>query len=125
MENLIIAVILIVILLIALNGGKKRLKKGCCGGESVRIKPRDRKKSNYKYEALVYMDGMSCENCKIRIENVFNELPDFMAEVNWKKKCVRVWSKKKISKEELSDIVNQKGYKFVKCVMKTVSINKI
>lgn len=117
MTDVAVIIILIVIMLIALNSAKKKIKGGCCGGgNTVKIKPRDKVKSHYKYKTTVYIDGMNCEHCKVRIENEFNCLPGVMAKVNLKNKYAEIFSKEPFSDTQISDTITKNGYVFVKSV---------
>ncbi len=116
MTDCIVIIILLIILLAALGSAKKKLKGGCCGGGgSVKIKPKDKNKAHYPYKVTAYIDGMSCEHCKNRIESEFNCLSGVMAKVNLKNKYAEIFSKEPISDAQISDIVTKNGYTFVKC----------
>lgn len=117
MINVIIVILLLVIVFFALKGAKKRLKKGCCGGgKPIKIKPKDKNASNYAYKFTVYIDGMTCENCKIRVENAFNSVDGCMAKVALKRKSAVVCCKQNLSDEEIRKITEKCGYTFVKYV---------
>lgn len=118
MTDVIIIIVLLILIIIALNSAKKRLKGGCCGsgGGTIKIKPTDRNKSHYPHKSLVYIDGMTCEHCQTRIENAFNSMPDCFATVNLKKKYAQVLSKSELNEKQISDLITEKGYTFVKLV---------
>lgn len=115
MTDAIVIILLLVVVMFALSGAKKRLKGGCCGGGSKvkKVKSADSNKSHYTYKSTVYIDGMTCEHCKARVENVFNSLPDCYAEVNLKKKCAELWTNERLSEEKVSELVEKNGYTFV------------
>lgn len=116
MANAVIIVVLLAAVFFALSGAKKRLKGGCCGGGStVKIKPKDSHRSHYDYKTIVYIDGMSCEHCKTKVENAFNEFPECYARVNLKKNCAKLYSKTPPSSEKISETVVKNGYSFVGC----------
>lgn len=114
MTDAIVVLIIVIILIFALGGAKKRVKGGCCGGGSKpkRVKPKDTNTANYAYKVIVDIDGMTCDNCKMRVENAFNSLPGCYAKVNLKKKCAEVWTKAEMSENEIADIVKKSGYTF-------------
>lgn len=118
MTDVIIIIVLLIIVVLALNSAKKRLKGGYCGsgGGSVKIKPQDKNTAHYPFKATVYIDGMTCEHCSMRIEKAFNSRPNCYAKVNLKKKCAQLLSKEQLSENEICDIVAQCGYSFVKLV---------
>ncbi len=120
MTDAILIILLLLIVLLALREMKKRLKSGCCGGgdEPVRFKPEDRNIAHYPYKMTVYIDGMKCEHCKVRVENEFHSRPGFLAKVDLKKKCAAVWSKAPTDEETVKAIVRKSGYTATRCESK-------
>ena len=114
MTDAVIAVILIAVLIFALNGARKRLKHGCCGGGAVKIRPRDKNLSRYEYKTKVYISGMTCPNCKLRVENAFNEKADCAAKVNLKKGFATVWTKHKPNEDFFKSTVSKHGYSVIR-----------
>lgn len=113
MANAVVITILLVVVLFALSGAKKRLKGGCCGGGgTVKIKPKDSRRSHYDYKTIIYIEGMSCENCKTRVENAFNALPDCFVRVSLKKGCAEVYGKAPLSSEKIAEKIAECGYTF-------------
>ena len=86
--NGILIVLLILICIFAVKGSAKRMIYGCCGGRDVEKKKKvaDRDPSHYPYCAQIRIEGMSCNHCRIRVENSFNELNGVWAEVSLKEK---------------------------------------
>lgn len=117
MTDAILIIILLLIVLFALREMKKRLKGGCCGGgdEPIRFKPEDSNAAHYPYRMTVYIDGMTCEHCKARVENEFHSRPGFLAKVDLKKKCAVVRSKQPLDEDTVGEIVRKSGYTVVKC----------
>lgn len=116
MTDAIIILIVLAILVFALGGAKKRLKGGCCGGDGeIRLKPTATKGAPDTHHIAVQIEGMTCNHCKLRVENAFHALPDCYAEVHLKKHCADVWSKKEFSDEELAELVQKIGYTFKGC----------
>lgn len=120
MENvstLIICLILLVICFYALFSFKKKLKNGCCGGGGeVRIKPENSDKSHYAHKKTVCIDGMTCDHCKMRVENALNRKSGCLAKVNLRKKYAEVWTEKPMSDDELKSTIKSIGYTFIKCI---------
>lgn len=117
MENLstvIICVIIAAVCVYALVSYRKKLKNGCCGsgGGEVKIKAENTDKSHYTYKSVVYIDGMTCNHCKTRVENAFNS-HSCLAKVNLRRKYAEVWSEKELSEEELRKIVEKSDYTFL------------
>ncbi len=123
MENLstvIICVILGLICVYAVINYAKRIKGGCCGsGDSeIKIKPSDTNIKNYSHKTEVFINGMTCNHCKLRIENAFNDIDGLYAKVNLNKKVASVYSKTAPDIEFYREIVERSGYEFVKAEIK-------
>lgn len=121
MATYIICIIMLLICIYSIKSYANKLTNGCCGagGDIIKkIKPSDKNISNYSYNYKIRIEGMTCKNCKMRVENAFNEDSNFYAQVNLKEKYADVRSKLKISNENLETIVNKEGYK-------VISINEI
>lgn len=115
MENLstiIICAILVVICIGAVLSYRKKLSDGCCGsgGSIKREKAKDTDKSHYPIKKLVSIEGMSCKNCAIRIENTFHKQEGYLAEVNSEKGEMQLWMKKEVGDDEIIGIVAEAGY---------------
>lgn len=113
MSTAIICVILIIICYFGLRSTIKRTKNGCCGsgGDEVKkIKVSDKDISHYPYTRTLEVDGMTCGNCKMRVENGFNSREGLYASVDLKKKLAVVHMKEQVAEEELKDIVRKAGY---------------
>ena len=98
MINGILIVLLILICVFAVKGSAKRMIYGCCGGRDMEKKKKvaDRDPSHYPYCAQIRVEGMSCNHCRIRVENSFNELNGVWAEVSLKEKQATVRMKNTI-----------------------------
>ena len=112
MNNYIIAVILLVIIVVAILRAKKHFKGGgCCGstGNTIRIqKTLDAPKLG---EKIMTIEGMTCQNCEIRVENALNRLDGVAASVRWKKKTAVVSHSMEVSDNALKASVEKMGYK--------------
>ena len=115
MSNVIIAVVFILIVYLAVRGSRKKVKGGCCGvgGGVEKIEAADKNTSHYKYKSTVYIDGMTCEHCKTRVENSFNSEPECLAKVDLGKKCAEVWTNRVLTEEEVEKIVKKYGYDMI------------
>lgn len=111
MENIIIIVILAVAVLV---GGRSTVKHfkgegGCCGGGSV-VKTKKKKLQNIIAKRTFHVEGMTCENCKNRVERVINEIDGASAVVNLRKKEVQVSMEKEIPTEKIQAVIEKAGY---------------
>lgn len=113
MANVIIIMILVVIAIVAVKSYMKKLAHGCCGGGGdapCRIKVADKNKNNYPYTTLLKIEGMSCQNCAVRIENALNGLQGVWAQVNLANKQAVVRMKQPVEEQELCSLVAKAGY---------------
>lgn len=85
MENTIIIMIITVIVAVALRSTARHLKRksGCCGGGSY--KPKKKKLSKIIYQKSFKVEGMHCEHCKNKVEEVVNDIAGIAGKVNLKK----------------------------------------
>ena len=74
MSTIIICAILVVICFFGIRSSMKRVSNGCCGtGDDVKkVKAEDTDVSHYPYHFEVEVEGMTCSQCKKRVENAFN-----------------------------------------------------
>lgn len=114
MTDKIIVVVLVVLLLIGVRYSIKHFKGegGCCGGGSS-VKVKKKKLDNVIAKKTVIIEGMSCENCKNRVERSLNELDGVAAKVNLKKKTAVVSMEKDVSDEQIKKAVTDAGYTVV------------
>lgn len=111
MENVIVIVILTIILLVAVLRTVKHFRGGgCCSSGSNTI--RDRKTLNEPVigEKTLTIEGMSCENCEIRVQNALNRLDGVLCKVNWRKKAAAVSYSAEVSDDVLRETVEKLGY---------------
>lgn len=86
MENYIIIGVIAVIVVIAVISSVKHFKGegGCCGGGSS-YKPKKKKLTGVRYQKVFLVDGMHCEHCKSRIEEIVNDMHGIAGKVDLKK----------------------------------------
>lgn len=112
--NAVICIALVLICIFAVRSYLKKLKNGCCGAGGVelkRIRPADKDTSHYPYAKKIGIEGMSCKNCAMRIENAFHEMDGFYAEVNLKQKYAIVYMKEKETDDDLKRVIQRSGYR--------------
>ena len=85
MENYIIIGIIVIAFGFGIYSTVKHFKGegGCCGGSSYKTKKK--KLSSVSYCKLFRIEGMHCENCKNRVEEIINDIQGLSRRVNLKK----------------------------------------
>lgn len=113
MENLIILAVIALLVILGLRSGLKHFKGegGCCGGGSTYVSKKKLKKVIAK--KTIVIEGMTCENCKNRVERFINDMDGAAAKVNLKKKEAVVSLDREISDEQLRAVVKKAGYTVV------------
>ena len=114
-SNLIIILLLAVILFFAVRGTITHLKgEGeCCGGPKE--KPIKKKMSGTPQKKLVLsVEGMSCDHCRVRVENALNAMDGVLAKVNLSKQQAKVSLYKEMDEEQLKEAVTKAGYEVTK-----------
>lgn len=113
MENIIIIVVLVVAILIGIRSSIKHFKGegGCCGGSNTPVKKKKLKKVTAT--KTVVIEGMSCENCKNRVEQRINEIDGAAAKVNLKKKRAIISLEKDVSDEQIRTVIEKAGYEVI------------
>ena len=81
---------------------------GCCGGGSYRVK--SKKLERVLYQKTFRVEGMHCEHCKNRVEEVINDIPGTAGKVNLKKGEVIVSYAEEVSDEVIRAKVARAGY---------------
>ena len=114
MATAIICLALIMAGVLALRSYRKRLTTGCCGGSGEaavkKIKVSDKDLTHYPHRRVLKVDGMSCGNCAIRVENALNSLEGVYARVNLMEAEADVRMKQELSDTVLKETVKDAGY---------------
>lgn len=110
MENTIIVLIVLAILVVALLRVKKHFRGGCCSGGSNTIRVKKTLDEPEIGRIILTIDGMTCENCQARVENVLNRFEGAACLVDLKKKTATVRYSREISPEALKTAVEKLGY---------------
>ena len=113
MENFIIIAILLAIIVFALLRAKKHFGGGCCSSGSNIIRLRKTLDAPQIGQKTMTIEGMTCENCGIRVENALNRLDGVASRVNWKMKKAIVAYSADVSDEQLRDAVERMGYRVI------------
>lgn len=115
--NLVIILIIAAGVLLAIRPTIKHMKGegSCCGGGSSDGGKRKKKKlTEPKWgEKILYVEGMHCENCKMRVEDAINQIDGAAAVVHLKEKKAVVSMSLEIEDEQLTKAVVNAGYRVV------------
>lgn len=117
MSDAVIISILVLIAFFAIRSSVKHLagKGGCCGG-SGSVKIRKKKLSKIKSKKVILVDGMTCNHCKGRVEEVVNDIDEVSGLVNLKKKELTISFANDITNEKLEEIyskIEKAGYQII------------
>ena len=111
-DYIIIAILAVLLIVGVLNTIKHfRNKSGCCGSGNTYIVRKKLKKIIAKKTFII--EGMTCENCKARVERYINDMDGVVGKVNLKKKELVVSMEKEVSDEEFKAVVTKAGYEIV------------
>lgn len=113
MENIIIIGIVALAAAVGIINTVKHFKGygGCCGGGSY--KPRKKKLPSVKYQKTFRVDGMHCDHCKNRVEEVVNDISGIAGKVNLKKGEVTVSYAEDVSDDVIKSKIARVGYTIV------------
>ena len=112
-DIVIIAVLVLILVLALLRAGKHFKGGGCCGSKGGTIRDKKTLTAPKLGEKTLAIEGMSCENCEIRVENALNQLHHVAAKVSHKKKAAVVMYSAEVSEELLKTTVEKLGYRVV------------
>lgn len=110
MENFII----IALVLVAAAGGifstvkHFRGQSGCCGGGDYKLKKK--KLAKVLYQKTFKVEGMHCENCKARVEEVVGDIKGVAGKADIKKGEVTVSYAEDVSDELIKSRIERAGY---------------
>lgn len=112
MEDILILGILALLIAVGLPTGWKHFKGegGCCGGGSTAVKRKKKKIKDPVRKKIMKIEGMTCGNCRNRVEKCINEIEGAAASVDLKKKEAVVSMDREISDDQLRRAVEQAGY---------------
>lgn len=110
MENSIVIGILIIVVFISIRSTVKHFagRSGCCGGGGYR--PKKKKLAKVIYQKTFHVEGMHCEHCKIRVEEVVNDIKGVAGKVNLKKGELMVAYGEAVDDELIKSRIEKAGY---------------
>ena len=111
MENFIIIALLTVAVTISIIKTVKhfKCKGGCCGGSDYKVKKK--KFPEIAYNKKFRVEGMHCEHCKRRVEEIINDIDGVVGKVNLKDSLLTVSYAKDIDDDLIKKPIERAGYK--------------
>ena len=110
MENYIIIGILVVVVFIGIRSTVKHFagRGGCCGSSDY--KPKKKKLPNVIYQKTFKVEGMHCQHCKVRVEEVVNDMKGIAGKVDLKKGELTVSYAEEVADEVIKSRIEKAGY---------------
>ena len=114
MENYIIIAVIAVAIGFGIYSAVKHFKGqgGCCGGGSY--KPKKKKLKNVLYQKTFKVEGMPCDHCKNRVEEVIGDMKGLAGKVNLKKGELTVSYAEDVADEQIKARIERAGYTVTK-----------
>ena len=112
LSDLIIIIILAIALFFAVKSTISHFKGqgACCGGGGSDVKTKPRKLDKVIAKKVMKIDGMSCEHCYTRVQNVLNSIDGISARVIGSRKQAVIRYGKEVSDDVLIKAVTGLGY---------------
>lgn len=113
MENVILIGIVAVLTAIGIVSSVKHFKgqSGCCGGGDY--KPKRKKLTTVLYQKSFKVEGMHCEHCKNRVEEVVNDIKGVAGKVDLKKGELTVSYAEAVDDAVIKARIERAGYTVV------------
>lgn len=110
MDNYIIVAIIGIVVAVGIYSTAKHFKSksGCCGGSDY--KPKRKKLSKVLYTKSFTIEGIHCEKCKARVEEVVNDIKGVAGRVDLKKGILTVSYAEKVDDEIIKMRIERAGY---------------
>jgi len=112
MENYIIISVVSLIIIFGVIRMKKHFTGGggCCSSGGGTIRDKKTLTEPVIGEKIMHIEGMTCVNCEIRVENALNRQDGVLCKVNLKKKDALISFTKEQDNDKLKEIVERLGY---------------
>lgn len=110
MDNFIIIAIIVIVIIVGVYSTIKHFKGkgGCCGGSDY--KPKKKKLADVIYTKNFTVEGMHCERCKARVEEVVNDIKGVAGTVDLKKSVLTISYAQDVDDEIIKKRVERAGY---------------
>lgn len=113
MQDYIIIAVIVVIAVVGLRSTIAHFKGqgACCGGSGY--KPRRKKLTNVKYQKTIHVEGMHCQHCKARVEEVVGDIKGIAGKVDLKQGLLTVSYAEDVADEIIQARLERAGYHVV------------
>lgn len=110
MDNGIVIGILVIVVFISIRSTVKHFagRSGCCGGGGY--KPKKKKLARVIYQRTFQIEGMHCNHCKMRVEEIVNDIKGVAGKVNLKKGEITISYEEKVDDELIKNRIEKAGY---------------
>lgn len=112
MATIIVGLVLAVALFFALKGvlAHWRGEGSCCGGETIAAPPKKKLSGKIVGRKTIHIDGMTCVNCKIRVEQCLDGIDGAVSQVNLHRNTAELQMTREVSEEEIRQALAGSGY---------------
>lgn len=112
MATAIVGILVLVALFFAVKGVLKHFRgeSSCCGGGSITAPPPKKLSGTIIGKKVVDIEGMTCGNCKIRVEQALNTIDGAAAEVNLHRGHAVLKMTREVSDDEIRQALAGSGY---------------
>ncbi len=112
LSNVIIIAVIVIILILAIKGSITHFKGegACCGGGSgIKLK-KTKKLDRVIATKTIRIEGMTCDNCRIRVQNALNSIDGINAGVNRHKGTATIRLGKDVEEAKIKKAVTDLRY---------------
>ena len=109
-DYVIIGVLAIVVAIGIVSTVKHFQGQGSCCGGGNSYKPKKKKLADVRYQKVFLVDGMHCDHCKNRVEEVVNDMTGVAGKVDLKKGELVVSYAEDIGDETIKARIERAGY---------------
>lgn len=112
MATAIVGIVVLIALGFAVKGVLKhwRGESSCCSGGAITPPPKKKLDGAIVDTKIVDIEGMTCSNCKIRVEQALDTIDGAAAEVNLHRNHAVVKMTREVSNEEIRQALAGSGY---------------
>ena len=112
MATVVVGIIVVIALGFALKGviAHWRGESSCCGGAKITPPPKKKLSGQIIGHKIIDIEGMTCGNCKIRVEQLLNDIAGAAATVNLHRNIADVEMTREVTDEEIYQALADSDY---------------